>query len=119
MIMKNKRYVKKDYESKAVQRAKLKELVGAGKISCSAKFTKGRKYDGSLEGLRLLLDVTIYLKEGKKLHLHHLWIKNKPEYYERYIGKVLDFTAMVETYGLEGKARVTDVYIKKYVKKKI
>ena len=75
------------------------------------------KCDGSLEGLRLLLDVTIYLKEGKKLHLHHLWIKNKPEYYERYIGKVLDFTAMVETYGLEGKARLTNVYIKKYIKK--
>ena len=117
--MKNKRYVKKDYESKAVQRAKLKELVGTGKISCSAKFTKGRKYDGSLEGLRLLLDVTIYLKEGKKLYLDHIWIKNKPEYYERYIGKVLDFTAMVETYGLEGKARVTDIYIKKYVRKGI
>ena len=107
----------KKYESKEIQRAKLKELVETGKISCSAKFTKGRKYDGSLEGLRLLLDVTIYLKEGKKLYLHHLWIKNKPEYYERYIGKVLDFTAMVETYGLEDKARLTDVYIKKYVKK--
>lgn len=109
----------KKYETKEEQRNALKELVGTGKISCSAKFTKGRKYDGSLEGLRLLLDVTIYLKEGKKLHLHHLWIKNKPEYYERYISKVLDFTAMVETYGLEGKARLTDVYIKKYVKKKI
>ena len=117
--MKNKRYVKKDYESKAVQRAKLKELVGTGKISCSAKVTKGRKYDGSLEGLRLLLDVTIYLKEGKKLYLDHIWIKNKPEYYERYIGKVLDFTAMVETYGLEGKARLTDVYFKKYVRKEL
>ena len=117
--MKNKRYVKKDYESKAAQRAKLKELVGTGKISCTAKVTSGRKYDGSLEGLRLILDVIIYLKEGKKLYIHHLWIKNKPEYYERYIGKVLDFTAMVETYGLEGKARVTDVYIKKYIKKKI
>lgn len=107
----------KKYESKEIQRAELKKLVGTGKISCSAKFTKGRKYDGSLEGLRLLLDVTIYLKEGKKLHLHHLWIKNKPEYYERYIGKHLDFTANVETYGLEGKARLTDVYIKKYVRK--
>ena len=116
--MKNKRYVKREYESKAVQRAKLKELVGTGKISCSAKVTKGRKYDGSLEGLRLLLDVTIYLKEGKKLHLHHLWIKNKPEYYDKYEGKTIDFTAMVETYGLEGKARVTDVYIKKYIRKR-
>ena len=105
------------YEPKEVQRNKLKELVGTGKISCSAKFTKGRKYDGSLEGLRLLLDVTIYLKEGKKLYIHHLWIKNKPEYYERYIGKVLDFTATVETYGLEDKARLTDVYFKKYVRK--
>ena len=117
--MKNKRYVKREYESKAVQRAELKKLVGTGKISCTGKFTKGRKYDGSLEGLRLLLDVTIYLKEGKKLYLDHIWIKNKPEYYERYIGKVLDFTAMVETYGLEGKARVADVYIKKYVRKGI
>ena len=107
------------YETKEIQRAKLKELVGTGKISCTGKVTKGRKYDGSLEGLRLLLDVTIYLKEGKKLHLHHLWIKNKPGYYERYIGKVLDFTAKVETYGLEGKARLTDVYIKKYIRKVI
>ena len=105
------------YETKGIQRAKLKELVGTGKISCSAKVTSGRKYDGSLEGLRLILDVTIHLKEGKKLYIHHLWIKNKPEYYERYIGKLLDFTAMVETYGLEGKARLSDVYIKKYIKK--
>ena len=116
--MKNKRYVKKDYESKAVQRAKLKELVGTGKISCSAKFTKGRKYDGSLEGLRLLLDVTIYLKEGKKLHLHHLWIKNKPDYYDKYEGKTIDFKAEVESYGFENRARLTNVYIKKYVKKR-
>ena len=107
------------YETKGIQRAKLKELVGTGKISCSAKVTKGRKYDGSLEGLRLLLDVTIYLKEGKKLYLDHIWIKNKPEYYERYIGKVLDFTAMVETYGLEGNAGVVDVYFKKYVRKEV
>ena len=106
------------YESKEEQRNALKELVGTGKISCTGKVTSGRKYDGSLEGLRLILDVIIYLKEGKKLYIHHLWIKNKPEYYERYIGKVLDFTAMVETYGLEGKARVTDVYIKKYVRKR-
>ena len=105
------------YETKEIQRAKLKELVGTGKISCSAKLTAGRKYDGSLEGLRLLLDVVVHLKFGKKLHLHHLWIKNKPEYYERYVTKVLDFTATVETYGLEDKARLTDVYFKKYVKK--
>ena len=107
------------YEKKGIQRAKLKELVGTGKISCTGKFTKGKKYDGSLEGLRLILDVTIHLKEGKKLYIHHLWIKNKPEYYERYVTKVLDFTAIVETYGLEDKARLTDVYIKKYIKKKI
>ena len=106
------------YESKEIQRAELKKLVGTGKISCSAKFTKGRKYDGSLEGLRLLLDVTIYLKEGKKLYIHHLWIKNKPEYYERYIGKLLDFTAEVEMYGIEkDKPRLTNVYFKKYVRK--
>ena len=107
------------YEAKEIQRVKLKELVGTGKISCTGKFTKGKKYDGSLEGLRLILDVTIHLKEGKKLYIHHLWIKNKPEYYERYVTKVLDFTAIVETYGLEDKARLTDVYIKKYIKKKI
>jgi hypothetical protein len=107
------------YESKEIQRAKLKELVGTSKISCSAKFTKGRKYDGSLEGLRLLLDVTIYLKEGKRLHLHHLWIKNKPEYYSRYESKTLDFTAEVVNYGIEGKVCLTNVYIKKYVRKGI
>ena len=105
------------YETKEIQRAELKKLVGTGKISCNAKVTKGRKYDGSLEGLRLILDVTIHLKEGKKLYIHHLWIKNKPEYYERYIGKELDFTAMVETYGLEGKPRLTNVYFKRYIKK--
>ena len=105
------------YESKEVQRNKLKELVGTGKISCSAKLTAGRKYDGSLEGLRLLLDVVVHLKFGKKLHLHHLWIKNKPEYYDKYEGNTLDFTATVETYGLEDKARLTDVYFKKYVRK--
>ena len=59
------------YEAKEIQRAKLKELVGTGKISCTGKFTKGKKYDGSLEGLRLILDVTIHLKEGKKLYIHH------------------------------------------------
>ena len=106
------------YKTKEEQRNALKELVGTGRISCSAKLTQGRKYDGSLAGLRLILDVTIYLKEGKKLYIHHLWIKNKPEYYERYIGKALDFTAIVETYGLEGKARLSDVYIKKYIRKR-
>ena len=108
------------YEKKGIQRAELKKLVGTSKISCSAKFTKGRKYDGSLEGLRLLLDVTIYLKEGKKLHLHHLWIKNKPKYYDKYESKILDFTAEVVNYGVEkDKPRLTNVYIKKYIKKKI
>ena len=105
------------YESKEEQRAELKKLVGTGKISCSAKVTAGRKYDGSLEGLRLLLDVTIYLKEGKKLYLHHLWIKNKPEYYSRYEGKTLDFLAEVVEYGVEGKARLTNVYFRKYARK--
>ena len=115
--MKNKRYVKREYESKAVQRAKLKELVGTGKISCSAKVTKGRKYDGSLEGLRLLLDVTIYLKEGKKLYLDHIWIAEKKAYYSRYEGNTVDFRAEVVNYGIEGKVCLTDVYFKKYVKK--
>ena len=107
----------KKYETKGIQRVKLIELVGTGKISCSAKFTKGRKYDGSLEGLRLLLDVTIHLKEGKKLYIHHLWIKNKPEYYERYVGNTVDFRAEVESYGFENKARLTNVYVKRYVRK--
>ena len=105
------------YETKELQRAKLKELVGTGKISCSAKFTAGRKYDGSLEGLRLLLDVTIYLKESKKLHLHHLWIAEKKAYYGRYEGKTLDFLAEVVEYGVEGKVCLTNVYFKKYVRK--
>ena len=105
------------YGTKEQQRNALKELIGTGKVSCRGKVTAGRKYDGSLEGLRLILDVIIYLKEGKKLYIHHLWIKNKPEYYERYIGNTVDFRAIVETYGLEGKARLSDVYIKKYVRK--
>ena len=113
------RYVRREYESKEVQRNALKELVGTGKISCTAKVTKGRKYDGSLEGLRLLLDVTIYLKEGKKLYLDHIWIKNKPEYYSRYESKILDFTAEVVNYGIEGKVCLTDVYFKKYIKKAV
>ena len=105
------------YETKEIQRAKLKELVGAGKISCTGKVTKGRKYDGSLEGLRLLLDVTIYLKEGKKLYLDHIWIAEKKAYYGRYEGKTLDFLAEVVEYGVEGKVCLTNVYFKKYVKK--
>ena len=105
------------YETKEEQRNALKELVGTGKISCTAKVTSGRKYDGSLEGLRLLLDVVVHLKFGQKLYLHHLWIKNKPEYYSRYEGKHLDFTAEVINYGVEGKACLIDVYFKKYVRK--
>ncbi len=107
------------YETKEIQRGELKKLVGTGKISCTAKVTSGRKYDGSLEGLRLLLDVVVHLKEGKKLHLHHLWIKNKPEYYSRYESKTLDFTAEVVNYGIEGKVCLTDVYFKKYVRKAV
>ena len=107
------------YETKEEQRNALKELVGTGKISCSAKFTKGRKYDGSLEGLRLLLDVTIYLKEGKKLYLDHIWIAEKKAYYSRYESKILDFTAEVVNYGIEGKVCLTDVYFKKYIKKAV
>lgn len=108
------------YESKEIQRAKLKELVGTGIVSCSAKLTKGQKYDGSLEGLRLLLDVTIHLKEGKKLYLDHIWIAEKKAYYGRYEGKTLDFLAEVEMYGIEkDKPRLTNVYFKKYIKKDI
>ena len=105
------------YETKGTQRAKLKELVGTGKISCSGKFTKGRKVSQHEDGLRLILDVVVHLKFGKKLHLHHLWIKNKPEYYSRYEGKTLDFLAEVAEYGVEGKVCLTNVYIKKYVRK--
>ena len=105
------------YETKEVQRNALKELVGTGKISCTAKVTAGRKYDGSLEGLRLLLDVVVHLKFGKKLYIHHLWIAEKKAYYGRYEGKHLDFTAEVVEYGVEGKVCLTDVYFKKYIKK--
>ena len=107
------------YETKEIQRAKLKELVGTGKISCSAKFTKGRKYDGSLEGLRLLLDVVVHLKFGKKLYLDHIWIAEKKAYYGRYEGKTLDFLAEVVEYGVEGKVCLTDIYFKKYVRKAV
>ena len=107
------------YETKGIQRAELKKLVGTGKISCTGKVTKGKKVSKHEDGLRLILDVVVHLKFGKKLYLDHIWIAEKKAYYGRYEGKTLDFTAMVETYGLEGKARVTDVYIKKYIKKKI
>ena len=105
------------YETKGIQRAKLKELVGTGKISCSAKFTSGRKVSQHEEGLRLLLDVVVHLKFGKKLYLHHLWIAEKKAYYSRYEGNTVDFRAEVVEYGVEGKVCLTDIYIKKYVRK--
>ena len=115
--MKNKRYVKKDYESKAVQRAKLKELVGTGKISCTGKVTKGKKVSQHEDGLRLILDVVVHLKFGKKLYLDHIWIAEKKAYYSRYEGNTVDFRAEVVEYGVEGKVCLTDVYFKKYVRK--
>ena len=105
------------YETKEEQRNALKELVGTGKISCSAKVTSGRKVSQHEEGLRLLLDVVVHLKFGKKLYIHHLWIAEKKAYYSRYEGKHLDFTAEVAEYGVEGKVCLTDVYFKKYIKK--
>ena len=105
------------YETKEIQRAKLKELVGTGKISCSAKFTKGRKVSQHEEGLRLLLDVVVHLKFGKKLYLDHIWIAEKKAYYSRYEGNTVDFRAEVVEYGVEGKVCLTDIYIKKYVRK--
>ena len=107
----------KKYETKEIQRAELKKLVGTGKISCTAKLTKGRKVSQHEEGLRLLLDVVVHLKLGKKLYLDHIWIPEKKAYYERYNGKVLDFLAEVVEYGAEGKVCLTNVYFKKYVKK--
>ncbi len=114
--MKNKRYVKKDYESKAVQRGKLRELIGSGVVSFRGMMTRGRKVSQHPEGLRLMIDVTAFLK-GERIYIDHLWIKNKLEYYSRYEGKTLDFTAEVVEYGVEGKVCLTDVYFKKYVRK--
>ena len=105
------------YETKGIQRAELKKLVGTGKISCSAKFTKGRKVSQHEEGLRLLLDVVVHLKFGKKLYLDHIWIAEKKAYYSRYEGNTVDFRAEVVEYGVEGKVCLTDIYIKKYVRK--
>ena len=105
------------YETKGIQRAKLKELVGTGKISCSAKVTKGRKVSQHEEGLRLLLDVVVHLKFGKKLYLDHIWIAEKKAYYGRYEGNTVDFRAEVVEYGVEGKVCLTDIYFKKYVRK--
>ena len=105
------------YEIKEIQRAKLKELVGTGKISCTGKVTKGRKVSQHEDGLRLILDVVVHLKFGKKLYLDHIWIAEKKAYYSRYESKVLDFTAEVIEYGIEGKVCLTNIYFKKYVKK--
>ena len=105
------------YESKEVQRNKLKELVGTGKISCTGKVTAGRKVSQHEDGLRLILDVVVHLKFGKKLYLDHIWIAEKKAYYGRYEGKTLDFLAEVVEYGIEGKVCLTDIYFKKYVRK--
>lgn len=107
------------YEPKEIQRAKLKELVGTGKISCTGKVTKGRKVSQHEDGLRLILDVVVHLKFGKKLYLDHIWIAEKKAYYHKYEGKHLDFTAEVVGYGIEGKVCLTDIYFKKYIKKDI
>ncbi len=105
------------YETKEIQRAKLKELVGTGKISCTGKVTSGIKVSQHEDGLRLILDVVVHLKFGKKLYLDHIWIAEKKAYYGRYEGKTLDFLAEVVKYGIEGKVCLTDVYFKKYVRK--
>ena len=105
------------YKTKEEQRNALKELVGTGKISCTAKVTQGKKVSQHEDGLRLILDVVVHLKFGKKLYIHHLWIAEKKAYYGRYEGKHLDFTAEVVEYGVEGKVCLTDVYFKKYIKK--
>ena len=107
------------YETKGIQRAELKKLVGTGKISCSGKVTSGRKVSQHEDGLRLILDVVVHLKFGKKLYLDHIWIAEKKAYYSRYEGKMLDFTAEVAEYGIEGKVCLADVYFKKYVRKEI
>jgi hypothetical protein len=115
MIMKNKRYVKREYESKAVQRGKLRELVGSGVVSFKGKMTLGRKVSQHPEGLRLMIDVTAFLK-GERIYIDHLFIKNK-ECYDIYSGKCIDFKAEVVTYGLENKVGLDKVFIKKYIKK--
>ena len=107
------------YETKGIQRAELKKLVGTGKISCTGKVTKGKKVSQHEDGLRLILDVVVHLKFGKKLYLDHIWIAEKKAYYSRYEGKTLDFLAEVVEYGVEGKVCLIDVYFKKYVKKAV
>lgn len=112
---KKKRYVRREYEPKEIQRSKLKELVGAGVVSCRGKMTRGRKVGGnSADGLRLMLDVTVFLKD-RRIYLDRLFIKNK-ECYTKYEGKILDFKAEVTTYGLENKVGLDKVFIKKYDK---
>ena len=105
------------YKTKEEQRNALKELVGTGKVSCTGKVTKGKKVSQHEDGLRLILDVVVHLKFGKKLYLDHIWIAEKKAYYSRYEGKTLDFLAEVVEYGVEGKVCLTDVYFKKYIKK--
>lgn len=113
---KKKRYVRREYESKEVQRNKLKELVGSGVVSCKGKMTRGRKVGGnSADGLRLMLDVTVFLKD-RRIYLDHLWLPEKKEYYDRYSGNIVDFRAEVTTWGLEGKVGLDKVFIKKYDK---
>ena len=105
------------YESKEEQRNALKELVGTGKISCTGKVTKGRKVSQHEDGLRLILDVVVHLKFGKKLYLDHIWIPEKKAYYSRYEGNTVDFRAEVAEYGVGGKVCLTNIYFKKYIKK--
>ena len=107
------------YVTKEIQRAKLKELVGTVKVSCTGKVTSGRKVSQHEDGLRLILDVVVHLKFGKKLYLDHIWIAEKKAYYGRYEGNTVDFRAEVVNYGVEGKVCLTDVYFKKYVRKVI
>mgnify|MGYP005615638141 CR=1 FL=1 len=107
------------YKTKEIQRAELKKLVGTGKISCTGKVTKGKKVSQHEDGLRLILDVVVHLKFGKKLYLDHIWIAEKKAYYSRYEGITVDFRAEVAEYGVEGKVCLIDVYFKKYVRKGI
>lgn len=111
---KKKRYVRREYEPKEIQRNKLKELLGSGVVSCRGKMTQGRKVGGnSADGLRLMIDVTVFLKD-RRIYLDHLWLNEKKEYYDRYSGNVVDFRAEVVTYGLENKVGLDKVFIKKY-----
>ncbi len=115
--MKNKRYVRREYEPKEMQRNKLRELIGSGVVSFRGKMTRGRKVSQHPEGLRLMTDVTAFLK-GERIYIDHLFIKNK-ECYDRYSAKCVDFQAEVTTWGLEGKVGLDKVFIKKYVRKEV